>query len=340
MTSWRSGKRGRCTMMKNDDFNVREETQSIWRAIHGLGTDEEAIIQIVSSCNNAQRQEIKKEFTVLYQKDLIKEFKSELKIRFSPDFKQLLLALFQRPLVYDAVSLKGATKGLGTDERCLVEILLTRTAAEMQGIREEYSRKFKLSLEDDVADDTSGDFRKFTYTLSRGKRSPSSSVDADKARHVASQIYSTYTELRGTDQPRFDFIGLCCCEGFPQLRKIFEAYKEVTKSDINAFIEREFSGDVEEGLKWTVKCANSIPEFFAELLHKSMEGITTKHDILTRIVVSRSEIDLADIREIYEKKYGKSLINKVKSHATGGYKKLLVAIIQGNGEKDNQQITH
>lgn len=319
-------------MIKNTHFDAKEAAKSMWTAVHGLGTDEEAIIEVVSSCNNAQRQEIKKEFEVLYQKDLIKEFKAELRIRFSIDFKQLLLALFRPPLVNDAVFLKGATRGLGTDERCLVEILLTRTPSDIQGIRDEYFRKYKDHLEHDVADDTSGDFRKFSYTLSRGKRNWSNCLNEEKARDIAMEIHKTYTELKGTDKPRYDFLGLCCCEGYPQLRTIFNAYEEIANENIITFIEREFSGDVEEGLKWTVKCSQSIPAFFAERLHKSMEGIGVRHDTITRIVVSRSEIDLADIRSAYEQKYGKSLEAKVKGHTTGGYKKLLSAIIRGNSQ--------
>lgn len=329
-----NGRRRSCTIVRNKHFDVKESTEMLWRAISGIGTDDETIINVVASCNNAQRQEIKKQFEELYQKDLIKELKSELKIRFCVDFKQLLFALFKRPAVYDAGCLKGATKGLGTNERRLVEILLTRSPKELQAIREEYSRKFRTQLEDDVADDTSGDFRKFTFTLSRGKRAPSRVVDSEKAKDDASEINLSYTTLKGTDEPRFDLIGLCCTESYQQLKKTFEEYEKLTGKDITTLIENEFSGDVEEGLKWTVKCAHSVPEFFAERLHRSMEGLGTDNHTLIRIIVSRSEIDLAAIRDIYEEKYGKTLESRVKSDTSGAYKRLLKAIIRGNTNQD------
>lgn len=75
--------------------------------------------------------------------DLIKELKSEL----SGNLEECILALMEPKALYDAKSLRRAMSGAGTDEDCLIEILCTRTNAEIQAIKEAYkTRKFVSSI--------------------------------------------------------------------------------------------------------------------------------------------------------------------------------------------------
>lgn len=61
-----------------------------------------------------------------------------------------------------------------------------------------------------------------------------------------------------------------------------------------------------------------------------MEGAGTRDDDLIRLTVSRSEVDLEDIKDEFQKLYSKELAKVVESETSGDYKKALIKLINGN----------
>jgi annexin A7/11 len=51
--------------------------------------------------------------------------------------------------------------------------------------------------------------------------------------------------------------------------------------------------------------------FYANRLHKAMEGAGTNDTTLIRIIVNRSEHDLGNIKKAYEKQFNKTLYSAV-----------------------------
>lgn len=61
-----------------------------------------------------------------------------------------------------------------------------------------------------------------------------------------------------------------------------------------------------------LQCTTNKSEFFASRLHKSMAGIGTNDKQLIRLIVTRCEIDLNDIKVAFERLYGKSVRSWIK----------------------------
>lgn len=61
-----------------------------------------------------------------------------------------------------------------------------------------------------------------------------------------------------------------------------------------------------------VEYAQSPQAFFARRLYAAMKGIGTNDSTLIRIIVSRSEIDLGDIKNEFERLYDRTLLSAVK----------------------------
>lgn len=65
-------------------------------------------------------------------------------------------------------------------------------------------------------------------------------------------------------------------------------------------------------MKCAVEMSKSKIGYFTSRLHKSMKGLGTNDTMLIRLMISRSEIDLADIKDDFQKAYRKTLYSFIK----------------------------
>uniref|UniRef100_A0A8B9RE05 Annexin n=1 Tax=Astyanax mexicanus TaxID=7994 RepID=A0A8B9RE05_ASTMX len=301
-----------------------KDAEVLRKAMKGFGTDEQAIINLLGSRSNKQRVPLLISYKTAYGKDLVKDLKSEL----SGNFEKLVLAMLKTPAQYDASELREAIKGAGTDEACLIEILSSRSNAEIREINQIFKAEYKKSLEDSISGDTSGHFRRLLVSLAQGNRDERENVDIALAKQDAQALYQAGENKLGTDESKFNAI--LCARSKPHLRAVFNEYQHMCGRDIEKSIEREMSGDLENGMLAVVKCIKDTPTYFAERLYKAMKGLGTKDRTLIRIMVSRSEVDMLDIRQAYVKKYGKSLYTDISGDTSGDYKKLLLKLCGGS----------
>jgi annexin A7/11 len=88
------------------------------------------------------------------------------------------------------------------------------------------------------------------------------------------------------------------------------------------------SVDLAEALKAVVMAQVDQAGYFARLLYQAMKGAGTRDKPLIRVVVTRSEIDLQEIKEEFAKATGQSLQDMISGDTSGDYKKALLAIVK------------
>uniref|UniRef100_A0A8D0P554 Annexin n=1 Tax=Sus scrofa TaxID=9823 RepID=A0A8D0P554_PIG len=280
------------TVKAASGFNAAEDAQTLRKAMKGLGTDEDAIISVLAYRSTAQRQEIRTAYKSTIGRDLLDDLKSEL----SGNFEQVILGMMTPTVLYDVQELRRAMKGAGTDEGCLIEILASRTPEEIRRINQTYQLQYGRSLEDDIRSDTSFMFQRVLVSLSAGGRDEGNYLDDALVRQDAQ----------------------------------FDEYKRISQKDIEQSIKSETSGSFEDALLAIVKCMRNKSAYFAERLYKSMKGLGTDDNTLIRVMVSRAEIDMMDIRANFKRLYGKSLYSFIKGDTSGDYRKVLLILCGGD----------
>ena len=124
-----------------------------------IGTDEEKFIGIFAKRSSAHLAALNQAYLLKHKKNLLDIVDSE----FSGDIKVLLKTILHshiNPVDYFATRIYNACKGFGTNDQMLIRILITMDEAYMEEIKKLYIVKYKMTLEMQIADETSGDYKK------------------------------------------------------------------------------------------------------------------------------------------------------------------------------------
>ncbi|KAK0418336.1 hypothetical protein QR680_013506 [Steinernema hermaphroditum] len=316
------------TVRPNANFDSEIYADYLEKAMKGSGCDKDAIVRWITGISNAQRQMIRTPYKQKYGKDLVEALKKEL----SGPLEELIVGLMETPTKYDAAQLHKAVKGLGTTEKVLIEILCSRTNDEIGAIRNVYQQSYGRSLEKDVVGDTSGDFKRLLVSLIAGSRDQGDHVDDLKANQDARKLVQAGEKRLGTDESCFNAI--LVQHSLRQLDRVFVEYEKVTGHPIEEAIEKEFSGDVKKGYLALIRCIQNRPRYFAFQMNKALKrgfGIGGINDNdLIRVIVSRSEIDLAIVKTEYERFFKEALVDAINRECKGPYRDALLNLVKGN----------
>ncbi len=302
------------------EVNIEEDAAALRKAMKGLGTDEDAIIKIVANRTNAQRQKIKESFKNQFNRDLIKDLKSELRGK----LEDAMIALFTEPIEYDCDQLKKAMKGAGTNEDTLIEIIATRPNSHIQQIHKKYREMFNKELISDIHDELSGELRDLMTSLLQGARDDQSKFDEKSCIEKAEKLYKAGEGKIGTNEQIFYDILIKSSPN--EIIAINNEYCKISKKNLIQAIDSEFSGKIKKLLKTAVYGIVNPSEYFATRVREAVKGLGTNDKLLMRILISRDEIDMPQIKEAYHRLYNRDLVDDVKNDLSGDYKKLMVEL--------------
>ena len=303
------------------NFNPEQDCQILHKAVHGLGTDERAIINLIINRNWAQRAEIRRCYKSCYGKDLIKRLKEDT----SGNFKEVVGGMFMTPPEYDAMCLYKAMKGAGTREGVLIEIIGTRTNQELMLVKDVFQREYHETLEKWVRGDTSGNFRNLLIALLQCNRSMNINPDPNMCQNDAQALYNAGEGRWGTDESIF--IRIFATRSVAEMAMINDCYTRLRGQGLLKAIDKEFSGDIKKLLETVVGGLLDPAGYFAKRIRESVKGLGTNDSKLVRVIVSRSEKDLGLIKQAYQTMYGRDMLHDIRDDTSGYYREILTGLI-------------
>ena len=297
------------------------DCKALRATMKGIGTDEAAIIKILSERNNAHRYMLKQRYKDLLGRDLIKDLKSEL----SGNFEDVCLALLESPYELDCRSLYEAMARVGTNESTLIEIIATRPAHQLYQDKILFQQLYKKDLVSYIESETSGHFKKILVAMLQCQRHDFNyPLNNAELQSEAQRLYKAGAARWGTDESTFTQI--FTTRSPAEIAAISQFYKQIANVDLYTSLKKEFSGNTENLLKAIFYASVNMPEYFATRIRDAIEGVGTKDKQLIRIIVSRCEIDLSYIKQAYFKLYNRDMISDIGNDTKGDYKKILIAL--------------
>ena len=300
----------------------QKDAKVLRTAMSGWGSDEEPIIAITAFRTNADRQQILKEYKTMYGRDALEDLDDEL----GGDLGKCIQAMYLTHVDYDCKELYKAMKGGGTDEDTLIEILGSRSNSQLKQIKERYQELYKANLEEDVASETSGDVKRLLISTLQCNRGENTNLDINSLNQDLQNLYEAGEGQWGTDESAFNVI--FSIRSPAELKYLNNKYAEVAGKSLFSVIDSEFGGDLASLYK-TILLAQANPsEYFATRIRKACVGGGTNDNLLIRVLVTRDEIDLKEINQIYKQKYNMTLREQIEDECSGDYKKLLLAMVK------------
>jgi hypothetical protein len=212
----------------------------LYRAMKGVGTDEEAVIEVLCSRSNVEIMKIKEEYRQLFKEDLEKRVYSET----SGNLRKILISILQCQRSENSVpndaecrqiaeDLYKAGEGkLGTDEPFFNKVFALSSPPELYSINNYYTQFSNRTLKQAVDKEFSGDAKLALNTILEAIISP--------ANYFAGRINRSVKGLGTKDKM---LIRNVVSREEVDMKEVRESYRNLFGKDMVEDIRSDTSGD-------------------------------------------------------------------------------------------------
>ena len=291
----------------------------IYNILHSDETNkEEQLKNIITSTDNDMRVSIQQYYDANYESKL----DDDLKNNTESHFRDIIRDLFLHPFEYDAKQIDKAFKFFSKDDKNIYEILTARPSWYIEEVKNTYFKKYGREFQKDIEKNFSGEIKKNLVTLLNTPRIENDNPDHNQCQKWAKTLEKTSPINWATDDKIFKEI--FATRSPEELVLIGRYYKQDTGKNFLDVVEKELPSKVRQLFREILYNTINPSELFAEKVKNSLEGLGTNTHLLNRVIVSRGDIDMKEIKDMYLYKYKNDLITDVSNDTTGAYRDLLI----------------
>ncbi|KAK9887180.1 hypothetical protein WA026_020633 [Henosepilachna vigintioctopunctata] len=223
----------------------------------------------------------------------------------------------------DAEILRGAMKGLGTDEDIIIEILTQRSNDQRQAIAEHFKNVLERDLVEDVKSELGGDFEKVIVALL-----------TPTCEYLCQELKNA---MNGAGTNESALIEIICSKSNDEIEQIVGCYESLYERPLIEQVCSETSGNLGRFLSLILtKTRNDCNDIDdgdarskAEELYAGGEGqLGTEESVFYRIMAHESFAQLRRIFEEYKEISGNSIEQALRHELSGDYLDALLAVVE------------
>ena len=302
---------------------LEEKTDLLYNIFYTEPLNTDMLFDLFTRTSNYELQIMADEYQKKYETSVFEEINRVIQ---NKETKQVCTMLFYNYYELDARILHKALKEK-RDEKVIVEIFASRPYWFLQIVDEEYKRLYGISLKDELAKEKKSDFITFLQCIMTTPRSKTSSIKNEKqAGDAAQEIITKGLKNYGKDVELFK--KLFVKSSREDLVAISREYRNMDKKKRNLYdaVDDACPKVTREIIKAIIYAVVLPAHYFAHLLKKSIVGLGTDEETLSRVLVTRHEVDMDLIRYYYKAETKNELIDDIKGDTSGTYMKILTKL--------------
>lgn len=277
--------------------------------------NEGIILDIIQKNNLKNRVEIARYYESTYGTSLFEEIKKKI----GGDYGYCAAQMFLSPLDFCIHHLKIA---LDKKNEWVMEQLVSRTPEELVLIEQTYNKNTGEDLKTNINKIFKGAVANNIINLWTTKRISNSNPNKKECENWATTLKNN--KVNDWVEKEDIFKEIFIQRSPEELILIARYYLKLTGKNLIDAIDKEAKGNNNLLLR-EILYNNIMPhEIFTDKINKSIKGLGTDEELLSRVMVSRCDLDMAAIRDMYFTKYKETLKDAIVGDTSGFYQKLLV----------------